>query len=139
MMRKTKTRAWIEDVEVYESADGTVLAMQCQTNELKPFSVTLKFHPQAVEKSTKGRNWRLIEKMLGDVSLDDWEASHFDVKPIAAKVRHTFHWFLLQVNGRDVWLRDVKPSEPFDLHDEAAAIRAVDDAFRAIEEASHVS
>jgi hypothetical protein len=128
-MRKVKTRAWIEDVEVYDKADGTTLAMQCQTNEQKPFAVTLIFNPQAVDKSTKGRNWRLIEKMLGGVSTADWETAHFDTKAVAAQVRNTFHWFLLHVNGHDVWLRDVKPCEPFALYDEAEAIRAVEEAF----------
>jgi len=129
MKRQVKTRAWISEIEVYDKPDGHTLAMQCQTPELKPFELTLVFHPRAPRQSTRGHNWRLIEKMIGSTFADDFAASHFDAKAVAAKVRSTFHWFLLDVDGKSIWLRDVKPSEPFALHDEAAAILALEELF----------
>lgn len=129
MKRRVTTKAWISEIEVYDRLDGHTLAMQCLTRELKPFEVTLVFHPRAPRHSTRGHNWRLIEKMVGDGFAAAFEASHFDAKATAAKVRGTFHWFLLDVLGKSIWLRDVKPSEPFSLHDEAAAILALEELF----------
>jgi len=129
MKRKVKTKAWVSEIEVYDRRDGHTLAMQCQTPDLKPFELTLVFHPRAPRQSTRGHNWLLIQKMVGDTFTAEFEAVHFDAKALAAKVRSTFHWFLLDVDGKSIWLRDVKPSEPFALHDEAAAILALEELF----------
>ena len=47
MKRRVTTKAWISEIEVYDRLDGHTLAMQCLTRELKPFEVTLVFHPRA--------------------------------------------------------------------------------------------
>jgi hypothetical protein len=129
MNRQVKTQAWISEIEVYDQKGGHVLALQCQTPDLKPFELTLIFNPQSPRNSTRGHNWWLIQKMLGDGFAADFESVHFDAKALAAKVRNTFHWFRLDVDGKSIWLRDVRPCEPFSLHDETAAILALEELF----------
>lgn len=132
MKRTIKTRAYIEDVDVYDKSQGHAIALQCLTDKLKPFELTLVFDPNARERSTRGRNWQLIERMLGDVSSTEWERAHYCAKSVAARVRGTFHWFKIDVNGQNLWLRDVRPLEPFELGDEGAAIAAVEEYFDAV-------
>ena len=57
MKRRVKAKAWISEIEVYDRLDGHTLAMECQTVDLKPFELTLAFHPRAPLQSTRGNNW----------------------------------------------------------------------------------
>jgi len=144
MGRSVKSRAWVEDVENYPTAEGFGIILECSTPEMKRFTVTLRCSPRAPEQSVAGRNQRTIQRMLAHVGVTprDLEVDHFDCKTTAARVRHGFFWFKLDVDNNLIFLRDVRPCEPFPVRDpvadEAAAIAATE-AWVAEQEASNVS
>lgn len=119
MARSVKSRAWVEDVETYPTAEGFGIILECRTPEMKRFSVTLRCSPRAPQQSVAGRNLSLIEKMLsfGGITAREHEVDHFDWKRTAARVRHGFYWFKLDVDKESIFLRDVRPCEPFSIEE----------------------
>lgn len=144
MARSIKTPAWVEDVETYNTAEGFGIILECRDRDMKRFSVTLRCGSMAHEKSVAGRNMAIIKRMTEYVGATarDLERNHYDWKSTAARVRHGFFWFKLDVDNKSMFLRDVRPCEPFPVIDrlarEEAAIAATE-AWLAEQEASHVS
>lgn len=140
-MRRVKSKAWVEEIETHSTPDGYGITLDCRTPEMKPFSITMRCNPDASEFSTRGRAQRLVCKMLDAVGVTgtEWAQAQYDAKTIAARVRHGFFWFLLDVNGQDIWLRDVKPCEPFEVFDKAQDERDAIAALEQIMEARDVS
>lgn len=144
MTRSIKSRAWVEDVETYPTADGYGIILECRAPDMKRFTVTLRCSPRATEQSVGGRNQRTIGRMLDHVgvTLDDLARDHFDWKATAARVRHGFFWFKLDVDNKSIFLRDVRPCDPFPVSDPVEDMEAACAALEALvaeQEASHVS
>lgn len=143
-MRSVKSRAWVEEVETYSTAEGFGIILDCRTPDMKQFAVTLRCSPRAPEHSVAGRNQRNIKKMLDHVGVTerDLAHNHFDWKTTAARVRHGFFWFKLDVDNKSIFLRDVRPCEPFPVLDpveEYEAAIAATEAWIAEQEAKNVS
>jgi hypothetical protein len=142
-MRSIKSRAWVEEVETYHTAEGFGIILDCRTPEMKRFSVTLRCGTRAHEKSVAGRNMAIIERMLDYVGMTtrDLERSHYDWKTSAARVRHGFFWFKLDVDNKSIFLRDVRPCDPFPVFDPVEDMEAACAALEALvaeQEASYV-
>lgn len=137
-MRSLKSRAWVEEVETYTTAEGFGIILDCLTPKMERFSVTLRCSPSAPEQSVAGRNQRNIKKMLDYVGVTerDFAHTHFDWKTTAARVRHGFFWFKLDVDEKSIFLRDVRPCEPFPVFD---PVQDYSEAWLAEHEASNVS
>ena len=142
MARSIKTPAWVEEVETYNTAEGFGIILDCRDRDMKRFTVTLRCGSMAHEKSVAGRNMAIIKRMTDYVGVTerDLERNHYNWKTTAARVRHGFFWFKLDVDNKSIFLRDVRPCEPFPVFDPVEDMEAACAALEALEqEASHVS
>lgn len=144
MARSIKSRAWVEDVETYPTADGYGIILECRGPDMERFTVTLRCSPRATEQSVAGRNQRIICRMLDHVCETEsvLAQNHYDWKATAARVRHGFFWFKMDVDNKSIFLRDVRPCDPFPVFDPVEDLEAACAALEALvaeQEASNVS
>lgn len=114
-MKTVKRRVFVEDVIVFDRDLGFGMSLDCITAEQKRFSLGMSFDSCAKSRSVMGRNWRLIERMLAAANRPVEYGPEFDDKTTAARIRHCYFWFKIDVYRDGAWLRDVRPCDPFEI------------------------